>query len=120
MAEWLEARLECLLDNLIFAGILAGAGAVWAALKALPIPVIVGIAIGVFIVILLGIRLSLKFSVKPQAIKKTLENEQIPKLAVKLSSGRREFDWQRTQHLMWAELRLTNTSTGQTLNDVEV
>ena len=119
MAEWLKARLERLVDNLIFAGILAGVGAVWAALKALPIPVIVSIAVGVFIVILIGIRLILKFVIKRQA-KQTLEDEQIPKLAVKLSSGRREFDWQRTQHLMWAELRLTNTSTGQTLNDVEV
>lgn len=64
---------------------------VWTAVKALPVPVIVGIAVGVFIVTLVGIKLILKFIIKPQA-KQTLEDEHIPKLAVKPSSGRRESD----------------------------
>ncbi len=56
---------------------------------------------------------------KSTQAKQTLEDEHIPKLAVKPSSGRRQWDWEH-EHLMWAELQVTNTSPSMTLKDVEV
>lgn len=48
-----------------------------------------------------------------------LEDERIPCIEAKPIAGRREWDWEH-EHLMWAELEVTNTSSSQPLNDVGV
>lgn len=50
---------------------------------------------------------------------RALEQERIPRFAVKPYGDRRQRDWQH-KHLMYAELQVTNTSPGLTLNDVEL
>ena len=55
--EWLNRRIESIVDNLIFSGFIAGGVIVWTALKSLPIPVIVGIAIITFLLIFVIIRI---------------------------------------------------------------
>ena len=59
--RWLKARFESILDNLIFAGIVAGGVAVWTAIKSLPPPIIIGIPTAIFIGILVAIRIILSF-----------------------------------------------------------
>lgn len=54
---WLKARLESILDNLIFAGIVAGDVAVWTTIKSLPLLTIIGISTVIFIAILVTIRI---------------------------------------------------------------
>lgn len=48
------------------------------------------------------------------------EKEKEPNMTVSPYSGRRQSDWEKTEHLMWAELRVTNTSPSQELKDVGV
>jgi len=48
-----------------------------------------------------------------------LEAERIPRITVTPRGDRRQWDWQH-EHLMWAELQVTNTSPSLPLNDVEV
>jgi hypothetical protein len=48
-----------------------------------------------------------------------LENERVARLAVKPCTGRRQSDSPH-EHLMWAELQVTNTSSSQRLEEVEV
>jgi hypothetical protein len=67
MGDWFKRRLESILDNLIFAGIVAGGIALWTALKSLPLPVIVGASAGIFILILVAVRLTFLFVIKKQA-----------------------------------------------------
>jgi len=52
MDNWFKARLESILDNLIFAGAVAGGAAVLASIPSLPIPIIIGISSGAFILVL--------------------------------------------------------------------
>jgi len=47
------------------------------------------------------------------------EKEKAPTIAVRPNSGRRQWDYEH-QHLMWAELEITNTSYNLPLPDVEV
>ena len=49
-----------------------------------------------------------------------IEEAMLPHISVKAHSGRRISDWEKTEHLMWAELQVTNTNTEKELNDVEV
>jgi len=49
----------------------------------------------------------------------TLEEERIPKFKVEPHTGKRSWD-NENPHLMWAELRVTNTSPVVTLRNVEV
>lgn len=48
-----------------------------------------------------------------------LEEERIPRIIAKPYSGRRQWEHEH-EHLMWAELQVTNLSPSQGLNDVEV
>lgn len=48
------------------------------------------------------------------------EKEKEPTMTVSPYSGRRQNDWEKTERLMWAELRVTNTSSLQELKDVGV
>jgi cobalamin biosynthesis protein CobD/CbiB len=66
MVEWLKRRIESLLDAAIFAGLLAGGGAVLTAFMSLPLPIIVATFVLVFALILVAIRL-LKFKITRQA-----------------------------------------------------
>lgn len=66
MEKWFKSRLESILDNLIFASILAGGGTVWAIIKSLPTPAIIGISVGIFVVILAVIRVIWFFIKKGQ------------------------------------------------------
>jgi len=50
---------------------------------------------------------------------RVLKEERIPRFGVTPSAGRRQYDWEH-EHLMWAELRVKNTSPTTPLNDVEV
>lgn len=67
MRKWFKARIESLLDNLIFTAIVAGGVAVWSAVKSLPTPTIICISLGVFVVVLIIIRL-LSLKMKRQVI----------------------------------------------------
>ncbi len=67
MWKWFKARVESLLDSLIFTVVLAGGAAVWTAVQSLPIPVIIGVFIVVFVVVLLIFRL-LSLKIKRHAI----------------------------------------------------
>ena len=49
-----------------------------------------------------------------------LEAERVPKLAVTPKGDRRHREHQGTEHLMWAELKIRNTSLSQSLHNVEV
>lgn len=69
MAKWFKRRVERLLDNLIFAGIMAGGVAVWTAMNALPLPAIIGIFAAIFVVIMLVIRLGILRFFKSDNIK---------------------------------------------------
>lgn len=59
MGDWFKKRLESILDNLVFAGVVAVGIAVWSAMKSLPLPLIIGISGGIFVLILVIIRLTL-------------------------------------------------------------
>lgn len=48
-----------------------------------------------------------------------LEDERIPRIEVKTFCGKRSFDYEN-KHLMWAELRISNTSSSLPLKDVQV
>jgi hypothetical protein len=67
MRKWFKARIESLLDNLIFTAFLAGGAAVWTAGKSLPTPVIIGVSIAVFVVVLIVFRL-FSLNIKRHAI----------------------------------------------------
>lgn len=49
-----------------------------------------------------------------------LERERIPKFAVTPDGGRKLWDHHVNEYLMWAELKVKNTSLSQTLHNVEV
>ena len=67
MRNWFKARIESLIDNIIFTAIVAGVAVVWTAVKSLPIPVITGVFVGVFVIVLISIRL-LAWKMKRQVI----------------------------------------------------
>jgi len=48
-----------------------------------------------------------------------LEQERVPHISVEPYGGRRTWEWEH-EHLMWAELHVTNTSPSLVLNDVAV
>ncbi|MDY7018535.1 MAG: hypothetical protein SU899_00435 [Chloroflexota bacterium] len=48
-----------------------------------------------------------------------LQNERIPRISVRPAEGKRESNYERTEHIMWAELQVTNISK-QPLEDVVV
>ena len=49
-----------------------------------------------------------------------LERERIPGFHIVPNGGNRQMDWDITDHLMWAELRVTNTSPTVALRGVQV
>ncbi len=48
------------------------------------------------------------------------EKEKEPAIAISPCEGRKQYDWEQTEHLMWAGLKVTNKSPLQELKDVEV
>jgi len=58
MRDWLNRRIEGLLDNAIFGAIVAGGAIVWSILSKLPAPVIFVIGLAVFALILLILRIT--------------------------------------------------------------
>lgn len=60
MDEWIRKRLESLLDNAIFSGIVAGGIAVWTAIKSLPLPVVVSVFVLIFVLLLVCLRIILR------------------------------------------------------------
>lgn len=75
--EWLNRRIESIVDNLIFSGFIAGGVIVWTALKSLPIPVIVGIAIITFLLIFVIIRIIRAFLNRNKKVTKILNSSAI-------------------------------------------
>ena len=82
------------------------------------------IGFGSFLVALLGWHLLV---VSPMHIWKeltdrveNLEAEKVPKFNVVAEGDRQLRDHQTVEHLMWAELKIRNTSPSRTLHDVEV
>lgn len=57
MWEWFKKRFESILDNIIFAVVVAVGLAIWNIIKELSWPWIIGISIGVFLIIIALIRL---------------------------------------------------------------
>ncbi len=77
MGKWFKARVDSLLDNIIFTALVAVVALSWAVLRALPVPVIVGIFVGVFIVVLFAIRLlARKTRHRVIQIKRTYEEDK--------------------------------------------
>ena len=74
--EWLNRRIENIVDNLIFS-VIAGGVIVWTALKSLPIPVIVGIAIITFLLIFVIIRIIRAFLNRNKKVTKILNSSAI-------------------------------------------
>jgi hypothetical protein len=72
MGEWLKKRAESILDNLIFAGIVAGGVAVINVIKSLPTPAIAGISSGIFVGILLVFRFARR-KLKAKPLEKEIE-----------------------------------------------
>ncbi len=54
-----------------------------------------------------------------EARHKIHELTDVPPISVKAVTGKRRADYERTQHLMWADLQITNNSTSE-LKDVQV
>jgi len=79
MAEWFKKRLESLLDNAIFAVIIAGCVAVIAAIKLLPLPVIIGIFVVILIIIMVAIRLIVTLGKRRHIIKTPQKEKQLTK-----------------------------------------
>jgi len=71
MGNWLHKRLESILDNAIFAGVVAVIFAVWSYLKTLPAPIITLVAIISFASILLILRILLSFLDRRKVIRTT-------------------------------------------------
>ncbi len=72
------------------------------------------IPVGAFLIFLYGFHLIRA----PVYIK--WEKEKEPTITVMPYSDRKQNDWEKTERLMWAELRVTNTSPSQELKEVEV
>lgn len=66
MGDWLNKRLESIMDNLIFAGVVAVGLAIWNKIRSLSLPLIIAISLGAFIVILVAARLVVFFKHKEQ------------------------------------------------------
>ncbi len=74
MREWLNRRIESLLDNIIFSLLLAGAVVVVGLIKSLPLPIIIGIGLFVFALLLIAIRVTVNLSKKDRDYTKEWEH----------------------------------------------
>lgn len=129
MWEWLKRRLESLVDNLIFAGIVAGCVAVPIAMKSLPLPIIVLTFTLIFVIILVAIRF---------VIPKFLKNDKLQSLGdgiqpilkdkkgvlgvnkqilVNMTTIRSD---REGEYPLWAGLRITNPAPNAMLEDVKI
>ncbi len=77
MEKWFKARLESILDSIIFTAVVAGGAVVLAAMKDLPVPVIIVVFVGVFVIVLVSIRLlAWKMKRRVFQIKSTYEEDK--------------------------------------------
>lgn len=102
MGDWLYRRLESLLDNAIFAGVVAVIFAVWSFLKTLPAPIIALVAIIIFAVVLFILRVVLSFLDRRKRTKTILsEPKDIPSWLEQLASQ----DLDNLKYLIKVEVR---------------